>query len=135
MRSPFSKEMKTLALLLITAAIMTGSAFAVEPTLSKATVSAIGAIILGDKSTAEYHGGFSLADPQFNENERIWRFQATDKFFPALPGSPLYFFEIRDKDAFSRIGSISGRGYNPKNAGRFRMLPALRKEINAAADK
>ncbi|QTN32526.1 hypothetical protein HZ994_09355 [Akkermansiaceae bacterium] len=127
--------MKTFASLLIATTIMAGSASAVEPTLTKANVSAIGAIILGDKSTAEFHDGFTLAKPQYDEEEGVWRFPAAKQFFPATPGAPLYFFEIRDTDGHFRIGSISGTGYSPKSAERFRMPPALRKKIRAIAGK
>lgn len=128
----FSKEMKALAAILIITAAVLGNAFAAEARLTKKAVSSIGAIILGDKSTAKYHGGFAIANPQFDEEKRVWRFHATDKFFAAFPGSPIHFFEIRDKDAFYRIGSISGTGYDPKGAERFRMSPALRKRIKLA---
>jgi hypothetical protein len=105
-------------------AVVLGNAFAAEARLTKEAVSAIGAIILGDKSTAKYNGGFAIANPQFDVEERVWRFQVTDKFFATFPGSSIHFFEIRDKDAYYRIGSISGIGYDPKSAERFRMSPA-----------
>ena len=127
--------MKTLANILLTTLIMVGTVLAAEASLTKEAVSLIGTIILRDKSNSHYDEGFKLETPEFDKEEGIWRFQATGKFFPVTLGAPLYFFEIRDKDGYYRIGSISGRGFSPKSAERFRMPPALRKKITGVVGK
>ena len=121
--------MKPIVIHLITAILLTCHVIADKPRMSSKRVAQLGAIILKEKNYQIYRGGFTLTTAQFDTKEKIWTFQPTEKLFPAYPGSPLYFFEIRDSDGYFRIGSISGNGYSPKSAEHFRMPPAIRRKL------
>jgi len=126
--------MKTAILSLIVSMIVCGYSWANEPRLTAAEVREVGSIIFNADNHKKYEDGFLLKEPTFDPKKKIWRFQSTGKPAPVFPGSPLYFFEIRDEDGYYRIGSISGRGFNPKSAENFRMSPALRAKIAAVSE-
>lgn len=109
-------------------------AMADETHLTEGQVSEIGKMILTSKSQEEYRDQFSWEKPRYDPKTKIWRFEWTPKgaLFPCMP---LPFFEIRDRDAHQRIGSLSGNGYHPASSEKFRMSPLFQRKITRILER
>ncbi len=103
---------------------------AAEPTLTKEQVVEIGGAVLDTSQYQKYRDGFDCKKPHYHPDDRMWSFPPIGKLFPVTPGSPLYFFYVRDADGQFRIGSVSHDGrLTPRTSNKFRMPPGVKKRL------
>ena len=111
----------TVAVLAILIGVASG-----EPILTKVQVSELGRAILSAKQHKKYREIFDCDKPSYNPDEKLWRFSGG---FPVTLGAPFHIFELREKDGYYRLGSISTHSFSP-SPPKFRMSPSVRRKVS-----
>ncbi len=112
------------------------SACEAKPALSEAQVSEIGRLVISQREHQQYKELFSTTKPKYDSERKLWMFTWVPRKGQNYPGASMYFFELRDSDAYYRIGELTtGAGVVPKTALKFRMSTRLRRKIAKIINK
>ena len=102
-----------------------------ETKLTEAQVTEVAKLILNSKRYAKYKGLFDPLKSEYDSERKVWTFNGK---FPVTPGGEVHIFEIRDKDGFYRIGTITTRSLSG-GIPEFHISPSLKGEISDLLDK
>jgi hypothetical protein len=125
MGSPFTCEAMKLPLIIVTVlSVLASAAHGGDSKMSRQQVVEFAKRIAADKRH-EAVGGYELESPEFNKKEGVWKFR--HKVGPAgFPEAPIPIFEIRDADAFFRVGYLT---YSGANVPKFKLASKFRKQL------
>ena len=121
----FTREAMKLPLIIVTVlSVLASAAHGGDSKMSRKQVVEFAKRIAADKRH-EAVGGYELETPKFDKKEGVWKFQ--HKVGPAgYPEAPFPIFEIRDADAFFRVGYLY---YSGADVPKFKLPSKFRRQL------